>query len=56
MWGTKYIDKDGELLEELISSRGIIVANEGTKPTFVSQTSRIDVTMCAENLSGRIKK
>ena len=53
-----YIDKTGELLEELITSRGMIVANEGNKPTFVrgNQTSCIDVTMCTEDLGGRIKK
>ena len=33
MWEAKYIDKNGELLEELISSRGMIVAIEGNKLT-----------------------
>ena len=58
IWGAKYVDENGELLEELIASRGMIVANEGNKPTFVrgNQTSCIDVTMCTENLGGRIKK
>ena len=37
-WGAKYIDKNVELLEELISTRGMVVANEGNKPTFVRGT------------------
>ena len=58
MCGAKYFHKNGEMLEELISSRGMNVVNEGNKPTFVrgNQTSRIDVTMYIEDLGGRIKK
>lgn len=58
LWGGDSVDRRGTALAEFVFSRGMVVMNTGSKPTFERSHSRsyIDVTFNTERLAGRIKK
>lgn len=55
-WGSPKEDKRGKWLADLAASLGLIVCNDGRKPTFVrgSSESHIDLTFISQSSAGRV--
>jgi exonuclease III len=56
-WGSPRTDKRGEIVEEMIAAKQMVIANVGEEPTFVrgSQVSHLDITLHSEELAGKLK-
>jgi hypothetical protein len=52
LWGSPYNNHRGDLLEDLISSKGVFVQNRGSIPTFQTSQgkSHIDVTLSLHDI------
>ena len=57
-WGSLRDDRRGTLEAEWATQEGLMIANEGDKPTFVrgAQMSHIDLTFCKENAATFIEE
>ncbi|CAH1385034.1 unnamed protein product, partial [Tenebrio molitor] len=55
--GDPRTDKRGEIVEEMIAAKQMVIANVGEEPTFVrgSQVSHLDITLHSEELAGKLK-
>lgn len=56
-WGSDREDRKGTLLSQWITELGLVIVNQGNKPTFVrgNTSSNIDITLCSRSLSRKIK-
>ncbi|KAL4112825.1 hypothetical protein QTP88_016549 [Uroleucon formosanum] len=56
-WGSRVNNDKGESLSDLTSSLGLIICNQGGRPTWQRNDSKsyIDVTMTSANLAARVK-
>lgn len=56
LWGSQVEDKRGKMLAEWISSKNLITANRGEKPTFQRDASQsiIDITFTTDKTGGTI--
>lgn len=57
VWGSSNNNTRGESLLQFISSEGLVVANIGNEPTFVTSARRevLDLTLCTDIVSYNIK-